>query len=44
MTVFDNIAFGLRCKHVPEKEVMERVEKVLEIVKLQKYVKRKPDQ
>jgi spermidine/putrescine transport system ATP-binding protein len=44
MTVFDNIAFGLRCKHVTESEVIERVEKVLEIVKLQKYVKRKPDQ
>jgi spermidine/putrescine transport system ATP-binding protein len=44
MTVFDNVAFGLRCKHVSESEVMTRVERVLEIVKLQKYVNRKPNQ
>lgn len=44
MTVFENIAFGLRCKHVPESEIKTRVEKILEIVKLQKYVKRKPNQ
>lgn len=44
MTVFDNIAFGLRCKKLPKAEINERVAEVLKIVKLEKYAKRKPEQ
>lgn len=44
MTVFDNIAFGLRCKKIPEPEIRERVEEILKIVKLNKLANRKPDQ
>src|SRR5579872_5658183 len=34
MTVFDNVAFGLRCKKLSKKEVEERVAEVLKVVKL----------
>lgn len=44
MTVFDNIAFGLRCQKLSKKEIDERIAEVLKIVKLEKYVNRKPDQ
>ena len=44
MTVFDNVAFGLRCQHVPTKEIKTRVEDVLKMVKLEKYAERKPNQ
>lgn len=42
MTVFDNVAFGLRCKKRPEKEISERVNQALEMVKLLHLAKRKP--
>src|SRR6185312_13662946 len=44
MTVYENIAFGLRCQKLPKKEIEERVTEVLKIVKLQKYAQRKPEQ
>lgn len=44
MSVFENIAFGLRCKKVPLPEIKERVAAVLKMVKLEKYAERKPDQ
>lgn len=44
MTVYDNIAFGLRCKKVPEKEVHTRVTEVLKMVKLSSLAERKPCQ
>ncbi len=44
MTVFENVAFGLRCQRVPQKEIEERVADVLTMVKLEKYAKRKPNQ
>lgn len=44
MTVFDNIAFGLRCQKVPAKEIHHRVADMLSMVKLQKYADRKPNQ
>lgn len=44
MTVFENIAFGLRCKKIPKDEITERVEEILRIVKLTKLAQRKPDQ
>jgi len=43
MTVFENVAFGLRCQKLPEAEIQERVNSVLKMVKLQAYMERKPD-
>jgi len=40
MTVFDNIAFGLRCKKTPKQEIHERVFEVLRLVKLEKLAYR----
>ena len=42
MSVFDNVAFGLRCQKVPAAEIRERVNEVLAMVKLEKYANRKP--
>ena len=44
MTVYENVAFGLRCQKLPKQEIEERVQEVLKIVKLEKYSKRKPEQ
>ena len=44
MTVYENIAFGLRCKKIPKTEIDERVTEILRIVKLTKLANRKPDQ
>jgi len=44
MTVFENIAFGLRCQKVPAKEIATRTADVLKMVKLEKYSERKPAQ
>jgi ABC-type Fe3+/spermidine/putrescine transport system ATPase subunit len=38
MTVFKNVAFGLRLRKLPRREVRERVEKVLELVGLTHHV------
>lgn len=42
MTVYDNVAFGLRCQKVPASEIQPRVIEVLRMVKLEKYMGRKP--
>lgn len=44
MTVFDNVAFGLRCQKVPKAEIEQRVMDVLRMVKLDQFTKRKPSQ
>jgi spermidine/putrescine transport system ATP-binding protein len=44
MSVFDNVAFGLRNAKVPETEVTRRVTGLLEIVRLPEYAKRRPNQ
>lgn len=44
MTVFENVAFGLRCQHVPNAEIETRVDDVLRMVKLEKFAERKPSQ
>ena len=44
MTVFDNIAFGLKMKHVPRPEVHKRVEAVAELLQIQELLKRYPAQ
>ena len=44
MNVFENIAFGLRRKRVPEVELRERVRKALALVQLDEYGGRMADQ
>ncbi|USD35733.1 MULTISPECIES: spermidine/putrescine ABC transporter ATP-binding protein PotA [Ferrimonas] len=44
MTVFDNVAFGLRTQKVPEPEIKQRVIEALKMVQLDAMAKRKPDQ
>jgi sulfate transport system ATP-binding protein len=44
MTVFDNVAFGLRIRHRPKAEVRARVHDLLELVQLQGMAKRYPAQ
>src|SRR5437764_10286023 len=42
MSVFDNMAFGLKLRHVPSTEIKKRVEDAADILGLQPYLKRKP--
>lgn len=44
MNVFDNVAFGLRCKHLPKEEIEQRVYEALRMVKLNNFSTRKPHQ
>jgi iron(III) transport system ATP-binding protein len=44
MKVFDNVAYGLRVKHVPKAEIEKRVKNVLEVVELSGFEKRYPAQ
>jgi putrescine transport system ATP-binding protein len=44
LTVWDNVAFGLRRDGMPKDEVAARVEKMLALVQLTSYGKRKPHQ
>ncbi len=44
LTVWDNIAFGLRRDGMPKAQVAERVEAMLKLVQLGKYARRKPHQ
>lgn len=43
LTVRENVAFGLRLKSVPENEVRDRCEKVLDMVGLRGFSARKPE-
>ena len=42
MTVYENIAFGLKINHTEKKELDERVKKAAEILQLSDYLDRKP--
>jgi putrescine transport system ATP-binding protein len=44
MSVWENIAFGLRRQRIAGSEIAERVEKMLSLVQLRPYAKRKPHQ
>ena len=44
MTIYDNVAYGLKMKKVPKKEIKERVLKMLEMVQLSSFEKRYPSQ
>ena len=43
MTVFDNIAYGLKIRKRPKNEIINRVNEMLDLVQLKGYEKRKPD-
>lgn len=42
MTIFENIAFGLRMQKLPENEIKERVNEVLQMVQLSDKAQQKP--
>jgi multiple sugar transport system ATP-binding protein len=42
LTVYDNIAFGLKIKRVPKEEIEKRVADAARILDLEPYLKRKP--
>jgi spermidine/putrescine transport system ATP-binding protein len=44
LSVFDNVAFGLRYKHVSKAESAKRVRQALALVQLEGYEKRRPSQ
>jgi multiple sugar transport system ATP-binding protein len=42
MTVADNLAFGLKLRKLPKKEVKERVQRAARILQIEEFLKRKP--
>jgi multiple sugar transport system ATP-binding protein len=44
MTVFDNLAYGLRQRHTPTDEIRQRVHAVAERLGIQEFLQRKPKQ
>src|SRR5436309_3783756 len=42
MTVFDNMAFGLKLRHFPKDQISKRVEEAADILGLTPFLKRKP--
>ena len=44
LTVWDNIAFGLRRDRKPKDEIAARVEEMLKLTRLEKFARRKPHQ
>lgn len=44
MTVFDNVAYGLKARKVPKNEIRQRTQSAIELVRLQGFEHRRPDQ
>ena len=44
LTVWENVAFGLKREGMPKEAIAQRVEAMLKLVQLQKYSRRKPHQ
>ena len=44
LSVWDNVAFGLRRDRLPKEQVAERVEEMIRLVQLDKFSRRKPHQ
>jgi len=42
MTVYDNMAFGLKLRHLPKNEIKKRVQDAADILGLEKFLLRKP--
>lgn len=43
-TIYDNIAYGLKMKRIPKKEIQTRVKEMMELVQLEGFEKRYPNQ
>ena len=44
MTVFDNMAFGLKLEKRPKEEIQDRVQEAARILQIEQYLQRKPKQ
>lgn len=44
LDVWENVAFGLRMKKVAQAEIQDRVEKVIELVEIKPFARRRPSQ
>ena len=44
LTVSENVAYGLKARHVPKAEIEKRVAEALELVQIEKLSKRKPNE
>lgn len=44
MNVFDNVAYGLKARKIPKNELKKRTLSAIELVRLQGFEKRRPDQ
>ncbi len=44
LSVYENVAYGLKIKKVPNAEIKERVKNVLELMKISEFEKRMPNQ
>jgi spermidine/putrescine transport system ATP-binding protein len=44
LTVFDNVAFGLRHRSIPKADLRRRVDEALDLVKMTSFAKRRPGQ
>jgi multiple sugar transport system ATP-binding protein len=42
MSVYDNLAFGLKLRKVPKSEIRERVQRAARILQIEEFLKRKP--
>ncbi len=42
MTVFNNMAFGLKIRHLPKNEIKSRVDEAAKILQIEQYLDRKP--
>jgi multiple sugar transport system ATP-binding protein len=44
MSVYDNMAFGLKLRHIPKREINDRVEEAARVLSIETLLKRKPRQ
>ena len=44
LSIWDNIAFGLRRDNMPKADINDRVEEMLRLTRLEKFARRKPHQ
>ena len=44
LSIWDNIAFGLRRDNMPKRDLEERVEEMLRLTRLEQFARRKPHQ
>ena len=44
MTVFENVAYGLKLKHMSQQEIKERVKSILQLMQIEEYANRFPNE